>query len=45
MRLFGPREQVFAEIRAMTPVRGDSMPMTASAAGPRERESVHADTA
>jgi PrtD family type I secretion system ABC transporter len=45
VRLFGPRDQVFAEIRSMTPVRGEPVPMTAGAASPRERENVHADTA
>ena len=44
VRLYGPREQVFAEIRSMTPVRGDPMPMSASATEPRKQESVHADT-
>jgi ATP-binding cassette, subfamily C, type I secretion system permease/ATPase len=45
VRLFGPREQVFAEIRSMIPVRGDPTPMSASATGTRERESLHADAA
>jgi ABC-type protease/lipase transport system fused ATPase/permease subunit len=45
VRLFGPREQIFAEIKSMTPVRGEPAPMTGGATGPRERESVNADTA
>ena len=44
VRLYGPREQVFAEIRSIIPVRGDPMPMSASATEPRKQESVHADT-